>query len=285
MTVAYLNGIYLPLDQARISPMDRGFLFGDGIYEVIPSHDGKLIGFGPHIDRMNNGLNAIEIQLEWTHDQWRDVCSNLLDKNNAVDAGIYLQVSRGADNKRNHAYPAGITPTVFGFVFELPTAPLSDPTAIKPLRISSAEDMRWKRCALKSTALLGNVIHIQKAVAEGNEETLLFNAAGEVTEGGACNAFIVKHSVVATPPLDHQILAGITRMMLLDILRKDASIPVEERVVTVQEARDADEIWFTSSTKEVWPVVALDGIPVGTGEVGPVWESAYRLYTDKKYEY
>ena len=230
MTVAYLNGTYLPLNQAKISPMDRGFLFGDGIYEVIPVHSGKLIGFDLHVDRMNYGLKAIEIELIWTHSQWRNICTKLLDKNGVSEAGIYLHVSRGADDKRNHAYPENISPTVFDFVFDLPTIPMSDPTAVKPLRISSAEDMRWKRCAIKSTALLGSVLHIQEAITEGNDETLLFNSAGEVTEGAACNVFIVRGGVVATPPLDHQILAGVTRMILLDVLSLQIA-PIETAVL------------------------------------------------------
>ncbi|MEE8345398.1 MAG: aminotransferase class IV, partial [Woeseiaceae bacterium] len=265
MTTAFLNGDYMALDEARISPMDRGFLFGDGIYEVIPVHDGKPIGFSLHIDRMKKGLSAVEINLDWTHDQWRDICDKLVDKNGAGNLAVYLHVSRGADTKRHHAYPKGITPTVFGFASEIAASLKSGRTAVTPLKISSAEDKRWRRCDIKSTALLGNIIHFQKGQAEGNDETLLFNAAGELTEGSATNVFVVKDSVITTPPLDHQVLPGVTRLMLLDMLRKDGSVPVEERVVTMEEARQADEIWLTSSTKEVAPVVRLDGKPVGSG--------------------
>ncbi len=285
MTTAFLNGDYMALDEARISPMDRGFLFGDGIYEVIPVHDGKPIGFSLHIDRMKKGLSAVEINLDWTHDQWRDICDKLVDKNGAGNLAVYLHVSRGADTKRHHAYPKGITPTVFGFASEIAASLKSGRTAVTPLKISSAEDKRWRRCDIKSTALLGNIIHFQKGQAEGNDETLLFNAAGELTEGSATNVFVVKDSVITTPPLDHQVLPGVTRLMLLDMLRKDGSVPVEERVVTMEEARQADEIWLTSSTKEVAPVVRLDGKPVGSGEAGPVWAIAHRLFTDKKFDY
>ena len=285
MTTAFLNGDYMALDEARISPMDRGFLFGDGIYEVIPVHDGKPIGFSLHIDRMKKGLSAVEINLDWSHDQWRDICDKLVDKNGAGNLAVYLHVSRGADTKRHHAYPKGITPTVFGFASELAASLKSGRTAVTPLKISSAEDKRWRRCDIKSTALLGNIIHFQKGQAEGNDETLLFNAAGELTEGSATNVFVVKDGVITTPPLDHQVLPGVTRLMLLDMLRKDGSVPVEERVVTMEEARQADEIWLTSSTKEVAPVVQLDGKPVGSGEAGPVWAIAHRLFTDKKFDY
>ena len=280
MTIAFLNGVYLPLEEARISPLDRGFLFGDGIYEVVPVHEGRPIGFSLHYERMQEGLGAVEIKLDWTLEQWRDVCGNLIDKNGAGNLAIYLQVSRGADTKRHHAYPVGVTPTVFGFASELPVS-----AQIKPLKISTAEDKRWRRCNIKSTALLGNVIHFQKGQAEGRDETLLYNEAGEVTEGSATNAFLVKDGIAATPPLDNQVLPGITRLMLLDMLRKDGSVQVEERVVTMQEAQAADEIWLTSSSKDVAPVVELDGNPVGSGDPGPVWETAQRIFSEKKFDY
>ncbi|MFQ5983123.1 MAG: aminotransferase class IV [Woeseiaceae bacterium] len=279
MTVAFLNGEYLPLEEARISPMDRGFLFGDGIYEVVPVHDGRPIGFSLHIDRMKNGLSAVEIELDWTHDRWAAICNKLVEENGGGNLAVYLHVSRGADTKRHHAYPEGIAPTVFGFASELSTS------AVEPLKISSARDKRWRRCNIKSTALLGNVIHFQRGQAEGNDETLLYNAAGEVTEASACNVFVVKDGAVVTPPLDHQILPGITRRMLLDMLRKDGSIPVDERVLIMQEARDADEIWLTSSSKNVVPVVELDGKPVGSGKIGPAWQTANRLFSARKFDY
>jgi D-alanine transaminase len=279
LTVAFLNGDYLPIEEARISPMDRGFLFGDGIYEVVPVHNGRPIGFSLHFDRMRQGLSEIEIKLGWTRDEWREVCNRLIEENGGGNLAIYLQVTRGADTKRQHTYPEGITPTVFGFASALTVA------AVKPMKVSSAEDKRWRRCNIKSTALLGNIIHFQKGKAEGNDETILYNAAGQITEGAASNVFVVKDGVVSTPPLDHQVLAGITRLLLLDMLRNDGSIPVEERVVSLHEACVADEVWFTSSTKEVVPVVEIDGNPVGNGEPGPVWQAAYELFTARKFDY
>jgi D-alanine transaminase len=280
MTVAFLNDEYLPLEEARISPLDRGFLFGDGIYEVIPVHGGKPIGLSLHYDRMKQGLSALEIGQHWTMEQYRSLCDELIEKNGGGDLAIYLQVTRGADSKRHHAFPEGITPTVFGFA-----SPNEVSSDMKPLKISSEEDKRWRRCNIKSTALLGNIIHFQKGQAEGNDEILLFNASGELTEGAASNVFIVKDGKVSTPPLDNQVLPGITRLMLLDMLRKDGAIPVEERVVTLQEAREADEIWFTSSTKEVGSVIELDGNPVGSGSPGPVWEVAQQIFRERKFDY
>jgi D-alanine transaminase len=285
MSIAFLNGDYLALETVRISPMDRGFLFGDGIYELIPVHNGNPIGFNLHIDRMKDNLSAVEINLDWTHDQWRKICNKLVDKNGAGNLAIYLQVSRGVDTKRHHAYPEGITPTVFGFTSGITTSQENDRTMVVPMKISSAKDRRWHHCNIKSTALLGNVIHFQQGQSEGNDETLLFNAADKVTEASTSNVFVIKDGVVMTPLLNNQVLPGITRLMLIDMLRKDGSIPIEECVVTMSQVRDADEIWLSSSTKEVVPVIALDGNPIGNGEVGPLWEIAHRLFIERKFDY
>ena len=285
MTIAYLNGEYMPLEEARISPMDRGFLFGDGIYEVIPSYDGKMVGFGPHIERMQDGLDEIEIQLGWSDEQWRELCISLMEKNGNGNLGIYLHVTRGADSKRHHAYPEGVTPTVFAYAFEIPPPPIPDREHIKPYTCSTGEDMRWDRCNIKSISLLGNVMHYQQGHSKGDGEILLFNHNNELTECGACNAYIVKNGVVATPPLDNQILPGITRQLLLKALLADGSIPVEERIISRDEVLDADEIWISSSSKEVVPVVKLDGEPVGDGKPGPVWEKAAKLYSAGKYDF
>lgn len=285
MTIAYLNGEYLPLEEARISPLDRGFLFGDGIYEVIPSYDGKMVGFGPHISRMNDGLDAIEIKLGWDTEKWRELCNNLIEKNGGGNLGIYLHVTRGTDSKRHHAYPEGIEPTVFAYAFEIAPPPIADREHIHPYTCATGHDMRWDRCNIKSISLLGNVMHFQQGYSRGDSEILLYNENNELTECGACNAYIVKDGVVSTPPLDNQILPGITRQLLLAVLRADGSIPVEERVITMDEVWDADEVWISSSSKEVVPVVQLDGKPVGDGKPGPVWEKAARLYSAGKYDY
>ncbi len=285
MSIAYLNGEFVPLEEARISPMDRGFLFGDGIYEVIPSYSGRMVGFGPHIDRMNTGLEAIHIGLDWEEQQWRSVCERLMEENGSGDLGIYLHVSRGADTTRFHAYPEGVAPTVFGFTFDIPPAPVADRSSTKTYTVSTALDLRWRRCNIKSTALLGNVMHFNQGYAGGNNETILYNDAGEITEASACNVFIVKDGHISTPDTDHQILPGITRLLLLQILRADGSIPVEERVVTLDELQQADEVWITSSTKEVAPVVLIDGTPVGSGQPGEIWERAQALFSEFKYDY
>lgn len=285
MTSVYLNGDFLPMSEARISPMDRGFLFGDGIYEVIPSYDGQLVGFGPHMQRMRDGLAELEIRTDMDEAAWRDIVEQLVQRNGSGNLGVYLHVSRGADSKRHHAYPTAVDATCFGFTFEIPPPPVADRNRVTPYKVSTAEDLRWKRCHIKSTALLGNVMHYQQGHAAGAQETILYNSDGEVTEAAACNVFVVRNGVVATPPLDNQKLPGITRLMLLDILRRHSDISVEERVVTVAELLQADEVWITSSSKEIAPVTMIDGEPVGTGKVGEVWGAAQGLFAAHRYDY
>ena len=285
MSIVYLNGDYMPMDEARISPMDRGFLFGDGIYEVVPSYDGKLVGFAPHLDRMQDGLDAIEIKLQVDQDEWRGIAEQLIERNGPGNLGIYFHVSRGADIKRHHAYPEDVEPTLYAFAFEIPPAPRPEKAAATPYTVTTAEDLRWKRCNIKSTALLGNVMHYQDSHAQGHSETILYNQNRELTEAAACNVYVIKNGIVATPLLDHQKLPGITRLMLLEILRKDGSIPVQERVVGLDELDDADEVWISSSSKEIAPVIEIDGRPVGNGQVGDVWLAAQTLYSAHKFDF
>ena len=285
MSTVYLNGNYMPMNEAKISPMDRGFLFGDGIYEVVPSYDGRLVGFTPHMNRMQEGLDAIEIKLRVDHQAWREIAAQLIERNGGGNLGIYFHVSRGADTQRNHAYPDGLEPTVYAFAFEIPPAPVPDKAAATCYRVSTAEDLRWKRCNIKSTALLGNVMHYQYGHAQGHNETILYNHQGELTEAAACNVFVVKDGVIATPPLDYQKLPGITRLMLLEILRRDGSLPVQERVVRLEELESADEVWISSSSKELAPVIEIDGKPVGDGQVGDVWLAAQTLYSAHKFDF
>ncbi len=286
MSTVFLNGNYMPIEEAKISPLDRGFLFGDGIYEVIPSYSGKMVGFQGHIDRMNNGLQAIGIVLNWHDTQWQTLCDTLSEKNGSGPLGIYLHVSRGADNKRFHAFPENITPTIFAMTFEIPVPKTPDLSTVgQGYALTSTEDLRWQRCHIKSTALLGNVLHFQQGYEAGSQETLLFNNKNELTEASASNIFIVKNGIIATPIQDNQILSGITRGLIIDILAKDGTLTVEERIVTLDEVRSADEIWITSSSKEIAPVTMLDGTEVGNGQVGQVWLKAATLYFNNKFSY
>jgi D-alanine transaminase len=285
MNIAYLNGQYLPIEQAKISPLDRGFLFGDGVYEVVPSYEGKLVGFLPHLQRMNKGLEAIGISTGWSENQWLDLCLKLIQQNGAGNLGIYLQISRGTYDTRAHRFPDKVNPTIFAFCFEIPPAPVADKSLAKTYTVSTARDIRWDRRDIKSTSLLGNVLHYQQGVEQGNQETLLFNDHNELTEASSCNAFIVKNGSVITPPLDHQKLPGITRQILIDILRNDGNISVEERTVTMDEVAEADEVWITSSSREIAPVIAIDSVPVGDGQVGDVWLAAQTLFSANRFNY
>ena len=285
MSIAFLDGDYMPIEQAKISPLDRGFLFGDGIYEVVPSYAGKMVGFAPHIVRMKNGLEAIGIQLNWSTEDWAELCNQLIAKNDAGNLGIYLHVSRGTDTKRFHAFPENVAPTVFAFTFEIAPAPVADKSRVKAKKASTTRDLRWDRCQIKSTALLGNVLHFQEGYEQGSDETLLFNADNQLTEASACNVFIVKDGTVITPPLDNQKLPGITRQIVLDVLRKDAQIAVEERIVSMEEVSNADEVWITSSSKEIAPITEIDGKPVGDGSIGDIWLATQTLYSAAKFDY
>jgi len=287
MSIAYLNGDFLPLSEARISPLDRGFLFGDGIYEVIPYYQGKSVGLGLHIQRMLDGLAEIEIKCLLTAEQWRNLLDDLIAKNSdqAENLGVYVHVSRGTDDKRYHAYPEGVEPTIFAYTFPIKEPEPVDRDKVTQYSLVSTEDLRWQRCHIKSTALLGNVIHFQQGYSAGSDETLLYNEDQELTEGSACNVFIVKDGTVLTPKLDNQILPGITRRIIIDSLTADGSIAVEERTITMDEVRTADELWITSSSKEIAPVIKLDGEAVGSGKVGEVWEKAFAIYTAAKFSY
>ena len=288
MTIAYLNNQFLPLDEARISPMDRGFLFGDGIYEVIPSYSGKLVGGKLHAQRMNRGLNEIGINVAEADSDWEAIASALIKKNAELFAsgniGVYIHVSRGTDVKRFHAYPDDVSPTVFAFAFEIPASNPADRKRVKGLTVATAQDLRWRRCHIKSTSLLGNVMHFQQSQDNGVNETLLFNEDGYLTEASVCNVFVVKDGVVATPALDHQLLPGITRHIVIESLKRDGQIDVQERNIHKRELDSADEVWITSSSKEIAPVTRIDGVDIGKGEVGEVWEQALASYHSHKFD-
>ncbi|TPV59825.1 D-alanine aminotransferase [Aestuariibacter sp. GS-14] len=286
MTTAYLNGEFLPLQEARISPLDRGFLFGDGIYEVVPSYDGKMVGFAQHFKRMQQGLALVEINSALSEQDTKAICQRLITSNREVlgnNIGVYLHVSRGADTRRFHAYPQGIEPTVFAFAFTL-TAPAKADRTIHPgAKVAITEDLRWQRCHIKSTALLGNVMHFQQGYRDGNAETILFNHEKQITEASSSNVFIVKNGEVLTPPLDNQLLPGITRLLVLECLKR-GGIPCRETTITVDQLYAADEVWLTSSGKEILPVVQVGSQTIGDGKAGPVWEQAFALYSKLKFE-
>jgi D-alanine transaminase len=276
----------MPAEQATISPLDRGFLFGDGIYDVTPSYGGRMVGLQLHMERMKNGLQSIGIDNPLSDNQWQDIAMNLSEKNGGQNLGIYFQVSRGNEGRRFHGFPANTKPTVLGMVIEIAPHPeVPDRKTKSGLRVISTEDLRWRHCDIKSTALLGNVLHFQESYELQRDETIMYNSYEELTEASCSNVFIVKDGVVATPTLDHQLLPGISRHMAIESMRADGTIEVQERVVTMSEVRNADEVWITNSSKHIAPVVELDGRPVGDGLVGPIWEKAMILYEAAKYDF
>lgn len=287
MTIAFLNGAFLPLSEAKISPMDRGFLFGDGIYEVIPTYSGASVGFNGHTARMSEGLAAIGIANPYNKDKWRAILQQLIEQNSAHfisgNIGVYFHVSRGTDSKRLHAYPTNIEPTVFGFVFEIAPPQPTDKTIVKPFKVALQEDKRWQRCHIKSTSLLGNVMHYQAGVEAGVNETILYNGDGMITEASSCNVFIVQGNTIVTPPLNNELLPGITRAIAIDAF-KLAGLTVKEAWFSTDDLLNADEVWLSSSSKELAPVIAIDGNVIGSGTVGDMWENAIKAYHEYKFK-
>ncbi|MBM4207512.1 MAG: D-amino acid aminotransferase [Gammaproteobacteria bacterium] len=272
--IIYLNGQYLPLSDAKISVMDRGFLFGDGVYEVIPAYAGRLFRLENHLERLDNSLRSIRLVNPHSHEQWRDILSPLLQA--GQDQSVYLQVTRGVAPKRDHAFPQTIIPTVFAMVSGI--NPYADHE--RGVKAVSMEDSRWKLCDTKAITLLANVLLRQAAVDQGCAEALLFKD-GYLTEGAASNAFAVINGVLVTPPKTPAILPGITRDVILEIARNN-NIPCSEQAIAKTDLNDASEIWVTSSTREIIPIVELDGGQIGDGKPGPLWQKFYRLFQDYK---
>lgn len=272
--IVYLNGEFMPLSEARVSVLDRGFLFGDAVYEVIPAYDGRLFRWHQHLERLERSLAAIRMASPLAAEQWHDMLRTLIERNPGTDQAVYLQVTRGAPAKRDHAIPQGVAATVFAMSSPLqPRAPAVTEQGIAAI---TQEDVRWRYCYIKSTNLLPNVLLRQAAVDQEAEEAILVRG-GEVTEGAATNLFLVKTGEILTPPKDERMLSGITRDLILE-LAVDARLPFTERTILERELETADEIWLTSSMREVVPVTRLNGHPVGNGRPGPLWERMNELF-------
>ena len=278
MSICYLDGQYLPLEQARVSPMDRGFLFGDGGYEVIPVYSRRPFRLEEHIVRLGHTLAAIGLPDPHSAAEWAAIVREIVARNDWQDQSVYLQVTRGADDKRNHAFPAVVRPTVFLMSDALVTPPAAQLES--GVAAVSAADFRWLRCDLKTIALLANCLLRQQAVAQGCAETILFRD-GFLTEGAASNIFIVRDGVMLTPPKSHLMLPGITYDVVLELAQRHG-LAHEVREILEDEVRAADEIWMTSSTKEVLAITTLDGRPVGSGRPGPVGRQMHAWYQDFK---
>lgn len=269
MSVAYLDGSFAPLETVRISPLDRGFLFGDGVYEVIPCYEGKPFRMDRHLQRLTRSLASIRVDNPYPLATWVSFLTELIEKNGGGNQLLYLQVTRGVA-PRDHAFP-DVQPTVFAMSREW--ARNATPT---PARAIVGEDNRWHRCDIKSVSLLGNVLLRQEAVDNEAAENLLLRD-GWVTEGAASNIFVVSGGVIKTPPNGPLILSGITRDVVLELIDK-AGMTGGEQEISEQELREADEIFVTSSSMELKPVVELDGVRVGGGQPGPVWMEIFESF-------
>jgi len=278
MTLCYLNGNFLPLAEAAVSPMDRGFLFGDGVYEVVPVYSRRAFRLDEHLGRLQRSLDAIRLANPLPPDEWRALVGRLIEAAEWNDQSVYLQVTRGPMDIRNHAFPATITPTVFGLVEALHAPP---PAQVEQgVAAVSAADFRWLRCHVKATSLLANCLLRQMAFDAGCAETLMFRD-GILSEGAASNIFVVKNGTLLAPQKNHLMLTGITYDVVLELAAKHG-LPTEVRDIADAEVRDADELWLTSSTKEVLAIVRLDDRPIGTGKPGPVFGKMYGWYQDFK---
>ena len=277
-SICHLNGAYLPLDQARVSVLDRGFVFGDGVYEVVPAYARRPFRFDQHIARLGRSLREIGMADPLGRESWLALVTRLLAENDPVDQCIYIQVTRGVA-RRDHAFPKDApSPTVFAYSFPFPHVP-------QALREQGAAcitlpDTRWLRAHIKSIALLGNVLARQASAELGAQETILIRD-GWLTEASASNVWLVRHGRLACPPMDNLKLEGV-RVGLMDELAQAAGIPLERRPVAEWELRCADEILLSSATKEILAVTTLDGRAVATGKPGPVYTALQAAYQAAK---
>lgn len=275
MSVIYLNGEFMPLEQARVPVMDRGFLFGDGVYEVIPVFSGKTFRELEHIQRLNRSLESISLPVSMTEADWHTLFADLLEQNNSSSVGsIYIQVTRGV-SEREHIFTEEPEPTVFAMC---KTA--SDRRFHQGVSAITHEDIRWRYCDIKAITLLPNVLLKQKANQAGAFEAILLKD-GRLTEGAASNVFVVKDNIIKTPLKNSELLPGITRDLVVE-LAQQSSFSCQETDVSEAELRSADEIWITSSTLGIAPVITLDGQPVGEGKPGECWQEMVEIYESFK---
>jgi D-alanine transaminase len=278
MTV-FLNGKFMPMEEATVPVLDRGFIFGDGIYELVPVYSRAPFRLDGHLARMERSLSEVKIANPYSRAEWTRIIEQMIDKQSFDDQGVYWQITRGVA-KRDHAFPKNVQPTVF--MMSNPLVNPSKDVIENGGKAVTARDFRWQRCDLKTISLIGNCMLRQLSAEEGAIETILFRD-GKLTEASASNAYIVKNGVIATPPKDNLILPGITLDVVFDIVKR-GNLPMEVREITEAEVFGADEVWVSSSSKEIVAVVDLDGKTIGSGKPGPVFRKAWQLYQDFKNE-
>lgn len=273
----YLNGAFLPIEQAFVPVLDRGFIFGDGIYEVIPVYSRRPFRLDEHLVRLQNSLDGVRIANPYTLEEWKKRVCELIERNAPDDQYVYLHITRGVA-KRDHAFPQDATPTVF--MMSSPLVTSSRELVENGVSAVSAVDNRWDRCDIKAISLLPNVLLRQAAVDAGATETVMFRN-GILTEGAASNIFAVENGVILAPPKDHHMLPGITYDLVLELAAANG-IVVDIGKFDEARIRQADELWLTSSTKEVLAITQLDGQPVGNGKPGTLFWRMHALYQDYK---
>ncbi len=275
--LVYLNGEYLPLDEAKVSVLDRGFIFGDGVYEVIPAYGAKALRFEHHMQRLQDSLDAVRISNPLSNSQWQEIINKLITETGSQDQYIYLHITRGVAS-RDHRFPDDVKPTVFVMNNLLHAV---DPKLLKNgIAAVTLDDIRWQYCNIKAIALLPNILLRQQAVDKGAMEAILIRD-GNMTEGAASNVFIVSKGIIKTPAKGKKLLPGITRDLVVE-LAKSHNMPIEETPISEKEFLAADEIWLTSSTKEILPVTKINEQQVGNGKPGEIWRDMYQKYQDYK---
>ncbi len=275
--IVHLNGAFMPLAEARVPVLDRGFIFGDGVYEVIPVYSRHPFRLVEHLRRLQNSLDGIRLANPHSDTEWSQLVHDMIERNDGDDQSIYFQITRGVA-KRAHEFPTQVKPTVFMMSTPLLTPPQEQ--LDHGIACVTGTDFRWLKCDVKSVALLGNCLLKQSAVDAGAAEIVLFRD-GHLTEAAACNVLVVQDGVLLAPPKDNLILPGITYDVVLELAAAN-QIPLEMRAASEQEVRAAQEIWITSSTKEVLAVTRLDGAAVGDGKPGPLFRRMHALYQDFK---
>lgn len=273
----YLNGAWIPGDQAMVSAFDRGFIFGDGVYEVIPVYGKRPFRLKQHLDRLNRSCDAIRLGNPCSNREWQAIIDKLIEQHQSEDQMIYLQITRGTA-PRDHVFPAKAKPTTFAYSKAIRYPDKSElATGVKAV---TTEDIRWLRCDIKSIALLANVIMRQNAMEKGAAEAILLRGE-HLTEGAASNIFIVKDDCIVTTPKSELILPGITRDLVVELARAN-NICIEERSISTAELMSAKEVWMTSSTKEILPIVKIDTTRIGNGTPGPMHSRMFDIYQDYK---
>jgi len=280
LDIAYLNGRFAPLGELKIPVLDRGFLFGDAIYEVMPVYQGRPFRSESHYRRLERSLLEIRLQPPLDLHGWKRLVAELIERNGAGSMAVYMQVSRGAPALRNHAIPEHATPTVFAMAS--PLRPRDSAILEKGMHVITRPDTRWARCDIKSTSLLANVLLYSEAAREGVQECVLFRD-GYVTEASTSSLFAVIDGKVCVPPYFEGILPGTTRDLVVELCEENGT-PAQHRPISVDELPSASELWLSSATRELMPVTRLDGKEVADGRPGPLWRQIDARFQARKQE-